>query len=112
MEHLQKAVGYRHVLFSDGFVSGPYVYISCYCPIVLQSPDFSSVETSILKYKSLNLTQIKVASVRKYTEKQYKYFITTSGTTGVPKIVMVPRSCIEPNISDFWYRCWLNADEY
>ncbi|KAK7097519.1 hypothetical protein V1264_004482 [Littorina saxatilis] len=29
------------------------------------------------------------------------YCITTSGTTGTPKIVRVPHSCIAPNVSDF-----------
>lgn len=29
------------------------------------------------------------------------YVITTSGTTGQPKIVRVPHSCIVPNIVDF-----------
>lgn len=29
------------------------------------------------------------------------YCITTSGTTGTPKVVRVPYSCISPNVADF-----------
>ena len=35
------------------------------------------------------------------------YVMTTSGTTGLPKIVRVPHCCIIPNIVDLRYICRL-----
>ena len=40
-----------------------------------------------------------VASVKDTVS--FAYVITTSGTTGRPKIVKVPHACIAPNISFF-----------
>lgn len=52
--------------------------------------------------QSIYLTKLRNAQEKNINRKWYRfaYAIATSGSTGIPKIVKVPHSCILPNIMD------------
>ena len=59
------------------------------------------VETSDLGW--MNMVLIHLSSQQNSYKNSLAYVITTSGTTGQPKIVRVPHSCILPNITHIRY---------
>ncbi|XP_023932610.1 acyl-CoA synthetase family member 4 [Lingula anatina] len=57
-------------------------------------------QCSTLQKPSFSLFHIEGAPVCPCPIQDLAYVITTSGTTGIPKLVYVPHSCIMPNITD------------
>ena len=51
----------------------------------------------------INMVLIHLSTQQESYKNSLAYVITTSGTTGQPKIVRVPHSCILPNITHIRY---------
>ncbi|XP_074651678.1 beta-alanine-activating enzyme-like [Tubulanus polymorphus] len=70
----------------------------------IQNSNTTAIEVDYLKHLGVVLLKFGtsgVSSITKNRNQNIAYAITTSGTTGEPKIVRVPHSCIVPNILDF-----------
>lgn len=63
--------------------------------VVHNLDEFQLLIVSLVSDKS---TAKNTSSIRDSATCQLAYVITTSGTTGTPKIVRVPHQCIVPNL--------------
>jgi len=61
--------------------------------------EFVELKLLIVSVVTDELSTDNVSAARLLGADQLAYIITTSGTTGLPKIVRVPHHCIVPNIT-------------
>ena len=70
--------------------------LECGCVVVHK---FDELKLLIVSLVSDELLAENASAIPQLTTDQLAYVITTSGTTGLPKIVRVPHQCIVPNIA-------------
>ena len=68
----------------------------CGCVVVHK---FDELKLLIVSLMSDELSAENASTPYQLSADQLAYVITTSGTTGLPKIVRVPHQCIVPNIT-------------
>ncbi len=61
---------------------------------------FGSAIARTEELQDMGFVLILLSSEPVQHDESLAYVITTSGTTGAPKVVRVPHSCILPNITD------------
>jgi len=61
--------------------------------------EFEELNLLIVSIVTDELSTENVSTTHQLSADQLAYVITTSGTTGLPKIVRVPHQCIVPNIT-------------
>ena len=64
---------------------------------------FDELSLLVVKLASIVSPANNASSALSAASQQLAYVITTSGTTGLPKIVCVPHQCIVPNITHLRY---------
>ncbi|XP_014662072.1 PREDICTED: acyl-CoA synthetase family member 4-like [Priapulus caudatus] len=88
--------------------------LSCSSLLEKLSRHGCSVNQNLIQYGETSLVLVELSSTVSSNQVNsgcLAYAITTSGTTGSPKIVFVPHSCIVPNILDLRSRFRITADD-